>query len=380
MESPVLKSEKRFEIIVDEGRTEIRLKGKMDAQTSPKFLEKLQLHILSRPPTAVSVNLSDVTYFDDFGAFVLLELKRLILSRGGTFSLVNSRTNITELLSLVKFDSLPNETSIHETRPQKNLFVRIGETTISESLDIRFMISFIGSVLLSCLHVFRYPRKLRLEDTITHMKQTGVDAVPVVALISFLLGLIMAFMSSLQLQQFGANIYVASLVAFAMVSELGPIMTAIVIAGRSGSAYAAEIGTMQIYEEVDALFTMGFDPTLFLAVPRITAAVIVVPILTLFADLFAIAGGLIIGVFILGLSPSTYMFQTIEVLSLSDVAWGTIKSVTFAIIIAMVGCLKGFKTRGGAASVGGAATAAVVNSIFMIILFDSIFAVIRSYW
>ena len=199
-------------------------------------------------------------------------------------------------------------------------------------------------------------------------------------MISFLLGLIIAFMSSMQLKQFGANIYVASLVALAMVSELGPIMTAIVVAGRTGSAFAAEIGTMKISEEIDALFTMGFDPTLFLVVPRMIALIIVLPILTLFSDVFAIAGGLVIGVLMLELSPGAYIAQTIETLGMTEIIWSFVKSIIFAALISWVACLRGFQARGGAASVGNAATSAVVSSIFLIILFDSVFAVIRSYW
>jgi len=229
-------------------------------------------------------------------------------------------------------------------------------------------------------HIVVHPRRLRLEDTITHMEKIGVDALPIVALISFLLGLIIAFMSSIQLQQFGANIYVASLVALAMASELGPIMTAIVVAGRSGSAIAAEIGSMKISEEIDALFTMGFDATLFLAIPRVFAAIVVLPLLTLFADLFAVAGGLVVGVFMLDLTVGSYISQTLETLTLFEVSWGMAKSVVFAVLISWIACLRGFQARGGAASVGNAATSAVVSSIFVIILFDSVFAVIRSYW
>jgi phospholipid/cholesterol/gamma-HCH transport system permease protein len=212
------------------------------------------------------------------------------------------------------------------------------------------------------------------------MKKVGVDALPIVGLISFLLGLIMAFMSSVQLQQFGANIYVASLVSLSMVRELGPIMTAIIVAGRSGSAFAAEIGTMKISDEVDALFTMGFDPTRFLVVPKIVASVITVPILTLFSDLFAILGGLVVGVFMLDLTANAYMAQTLKTLSVFDVSWGFLKAAVFALLIAGIGCLKGFQVSGGAAEVGQATTSAVVSSIFFIILTDAVFAVILRYW
>jgi phospholipid/cholesterol/gamma-HCH transport system permease protein len=208
----------------------------------------------------------------------------------------------------------------------------------------------------------------------------GVDGFPIVALISFLMGLIMAFMSSVQLEQFGANIYVASLVSLAMTRELGPIITAIIVAGRSGSAFAAEIGTMKISEEVDALFTMGFNPVLFLVLPKLVAAVIMVPILTLFSDLFAIVGGLIVGISMLDLTVNSYVAQTIKTLKLFDVFWGVLKSAVFAVLITWIGCLRGFQVSGGAAGVGQATTSAVVSSIFLIILTDSIFSVLLRYW
>ena len=148
--------------------------------------------------------------------------------------------------------------------------------------------TFLGDLLTALLRSIFHPRSVRWDDVFFYMKRAGVEGLPIVGLINFLLGLIIAFMSSLQLKQFGANIYVASLVGVAMVTELGPIMTAIIVAGRSGSAFAAEIGTMKVNEEVDALVTMGFDPTRFLAIPKVLAAMLVVPVLTLYADFFGI--------------------------------------------------------------------------------------------
>ena len=165
-----------------------------------------------------------------------------------------------------------------------------------------------------------------------------------------------------------------------MTRELGPIMTAIIVAGRSGSAFAAEIGTMKVSEEVGALFTMGFDTTRFLALPKIIASVIVVPLLALFSDLFAILGGLVVGVFMLDLTANAYVAQTLKTLSLFDVYWGLLKSGVFAFLIAWIGCFRGFQVRGGAASVGEATTSAVVSGIFLIILFDAIFSVVLRYW
>jgi len=325
----------------------------------------------------VIVSLDNVTYFDEYGALVLSELKKLLAYRNANLTISDPKKWLGKDPSLVYFDAFDKISS--EKSSSGNFFVRIGDAILSRLFNIKYFTSFLGSVILSFYYVLKHPRAIRFNDTITCMEKTGVNAVPIVALISFLLGLVMAFMSSLQLKQFGANIYVASLVSIAMVSELGPIMTAIIVAGRSGSAFAAEIGTMKISEEVDALFIMGFNPTTFLAVPRVLASLIVVPILTLFSDLFAILGGLVIGVLALDLTFNSYITQTVKTLSVFEVVWGLSKSMVFAVIIAWIGCLRGFQTRGGADAVGNSATSAVVTSIFLIILFDSFFAVARSY-
>jgi phospholipid/cholesterol/gamma-HCH transport system permease protein len=293
--------------------------------------------------------------------------------------MVQPPQKVGEILALTNYEN-PELCQPLPVKKQANLFVRLGDAAIRQAYNIRYMISFLGSVALCIAQTAMNPQSLRFNETVLLMHKTGVDAVPIVGLISFLLGLIMAFVSSLQLAQFGAGVYVASLVALAMVSELGPIMTAIIVAGRSGSAFAAEIGTMRISDEIDALFTMGISPTRFLVIPRMLACIIVVPLLTLFADVFAIAGGLVISVTLLDLTPGTYISQTIKALSLFELLWGLFKSTVFAALIAWISCLRGFQVSGGASEVGNAATSAVVSGIFLIILFDSIFAVIRSYW
>ncbi len=263
---------------------------------------------------------------------------------------------------------------------REHFFARFGRKTVEVLRTSLDHAAFLGTVTMSLLAVLRRPWLLRGRDTVTAMARVGVDAVPIVGLIGFLLGLIMAFMSAVQLAQFGATIYVASLVALAMVRELGPIMTAILVAGRSGSAFAAEIGTMRVSEEIDALITMGFDPIRFLVLPKLVAATVVVPILTLYANVFAIAGGLTVGVLLLDLTPMAYMQQTLRTLTLFDVLWGFFKSGLFGLLIVLVGCHRGFAVRGGAESVGHATTSAVVTSIFLIIFVDSVLAVILRYW
>lgn len=357
------------------GEITIYLQGRIDSANASQLIELFGSLIKDRSPDSLTVDLKEVTYLDDFGALVLVELRDMMAASKGHFNLKNARE---EVLFTLSSETLAEAPALIKARPP-NMFIRFGDAILKYAADVKYLISFMGSVCLAFAYSFLHPKSLRVDNTFLYMQKTGVDALPIVGMISFLMGLIMAFMSSVQLQMFGANIYVASLVSLAMTRELGPIMTAIVVAGRSGSSFASEIGTMQISEEVDALFTMGFDPTRYLVVPKILASVFVVPILTLFSDVFAILGGLTVGVFMLDLTASAYILQTLKTLSLFDVFLGIFKSSIFAFLISWIGCLRGFRVKGGAASVGQATTSAVVSGIFLIILFDSIFAVMLRY-
>ena len=259
-------------------------------------------------------------------------------------------------------------------------FVRkVGQASLNIAYDFVAFVSFFGTLMVGLWQTIRHPRTLRGQDVLYYVQRAGVDGLPIVALIGLLIGLIIAFMSFLQLRPLGANIYVPALVSFGMVKELGPIMTAILVAGRSGSAFAAEIGTMVVNEEVDALQTMGFDPIRFLAVPKVLATIIVVPILTVYADFFGVFGGMIIGVTSLDLTVTTYILQSIKTIRVFDVITSLIKAAVFAGLIAAIGCQRGFQVRAGAQDVGKYTTSAVVTAIFLIVLVDSIFAIMLYY-
>ena len=357
----------------------LRMPERVNASNAATLTKKLLPIIRKQKPSHLLVDLQDTTYLDDYGVLVLSELRETVAGERGEFHLIGAGEKVKEILSILDFESSAEGPPIKKRR-QPGIFVRLGDSASKVLSDTNSLISFVGSVFLSFLHLCFHPRSLRSSETLLCMQRTGVDALPIVGLISFLLGLIIAFMSSIQLRQFGADIYVASLVSVAMTYELGPIMTAIIVAGRSGSSFASEIGTMKISEEIDALFTMGFDPTRFLVVPKILSALIMVPVLTLFSDVFAILGGLTVGVFMLDLTSTAYIHQTFKSLTLFDVFWGVMKSAVFAILIAWIGCLRGFQVTGGADSVGRATTSAVVSSIFLIIVIDAVFAVIHIYW
>ena len=357
----------------------IHFKDRLDVSNASPLTKEFNTLLRIHKPDSLVIDLDKLIYLDDYGVSVLVGLKKAMGNRRGNFSLANISEQVNEILTMHRFNELGQQpTSVLKT--SQNFFTNLGSSTFNIGSEIGFMLMFLGDTCFSLLTFLRHPGSLRFNDTVENMKRVGLDALPIVGLISFLLGLIMAFMSSVQLQQFGANIYVASLVSISMTRELGPIMTAIIVAGRSGSSFAAEIGTMKISEEVDALSTMNINPNFFLVLPRMFAAFLVMPVLTLFSDLFAIAGGLLVGVTMLDLTVSGYTNQTINSLTLFDVFWGVFKSGIFALLISWTGCLKGFQVRGGAAGVGKATTSAVVTSIFLIVMSDSLLVVILRYW
>jgi phospholipid/cholesterol/gamma-HCH transport system permease protein len=352
--------------------------GRVALDNLQSFTSEIQTRFRELIPASLTVDLAGVDYLDSAGALALMELEDDARGRSVTFKFVNLTDKARGIMGLIDLRALTTPPLITD-RQTGNILERVGESTLAILADFKRVLSFLGELLVALTHVFFHPRAVRWQDVLAYMKRAGVDGLPIVGLISLLLGLILAFMSSLQLKQFGANIYVASLLAIAIVKELGPIMTAILVAGRSGSAFAAEIGTMMVNEEVDALTSMGFSPIQFLAVPKVLAAMIVVPLLTIYADLFGILGGLIVGILGLDLTAYTYLKETQRSLTLLDIITSLIKSGVFAVLIAGIGCQRGFEVKGGAEAVGSATTSAVVAAIFLIIVTDSAFALVFQY-
>jgi phospholipid/cholesterol/gamma-HCH transport system permease protein len=253
---------------------------------------------------------------------------------------------------------------------------QVGEATEAYFAAVVAGLDFLGELITAALHAVRNPRTLNLRDVTFTMERAGADALPIVLLINFLIGFVMAYQSAIQLRQFGANIFVADLVGIAMTRELGPLMTAIIVCGRSGAAFAAELGTMKVSEEVDALRTLGVVPLRFLVLPRICGLALVAPLLTLLADGVGIAGGLLVAVTRLELTPAAFMNELRQSLQLSDIASGLAKSVVFAFAIALIACQQGLATSGGAEGVGRRTTGAVVSILFVLILIDAVFTVL----
>jgi len=253
---------------------------------------------------------------------------------------------------------------------------RIGTRAAADWTAIVVGLAFLGESLFALGALLRGRARFRLVDLLSVIQECGPRALGIVSLISFLIGLILGFVGAVQLEQFGASIFVANLVAIAMTREIGCIMTAIVMAGRTGAAFAAQLGTMNTNQEIDALSTMGISPTEFLVLPRMLALIFMMPLLTIYADLVGILGGAVVGVALLGLGPTEYFEQTRGAVGLASFFIGVGKSVVFGILVALVGCLRGMQSGRSAAAVGLAATSAVVTSIVLIIVVDGVFAVI----
>jgi phospholipid/cholesterol/gamma-HCH transport system permease protein len=360
------------------GLVTLSFSGRIDLETMESVDSKLDAFWESSHPTEIAADLSDVKYMDSAGAMLLLQLEEKAKDTGISFQFLNEKEKFKGIMNLLDMKALHLPPLISEEE-QNGFFELFGEASQRVYDDFIRVMTFIGELLTAMMHSLRHPLAVRWAAVFFYMKRVGVDGLPIVSLISLLVGVIIAFMSSLQLKQFGATTYVAALVGFAMVRELGPLMTAIIVAGRSGSAFSAEIGSMMINEEVDALTTMGFDPIRFLAIPKVLASILVVPLLTIYAAFFGIMGGLMVGVLGLDLTVYSFIKQTMDSFKVFDVVSSLIKAAVFAMLISGIACQRGFQVRGGAEAVGAATTSAVVAGIFLIVLANSAFAIILYY-
>ena len=271
---------------------------------------------------------------------------------------------------------VPEQKGVSQKKNRKPFLYMVGQSAALFGTSTVQMLSFIGAATLSFLNFLMGKARFRRIDLLLFIENCGADSLPIVTLISVLVGLILAFVGAVQLKLFGAQIYVANLVAIAMAREMGALMTGIIMAGRIGAAYAAQLGTMQVNEEIDALTTMGISPMEFLVLPRLLALVLMMPLLTLYSDLLGIMGGAIVGVGMMDITWVQYLTQTQATLDLTNISMGIAKAGIYAIIIALSGCMRGMQSGRSAAAVGDATTSAVVTAIVGIIVTDGIFAVL----
>ena len=274
--------------------------------------------------------------------------------------------------------AVPERKGARRAESHESFLARTGNAVIEGWQAVIEIITFIGESVLALMKFFTGRARFRGSDLLLLIQDCGAQALPIVTLISVLVGVIMAFVGAVQLKMFGAQIYVANLVGLAMTREMGAMMTGIIMAGRTGAAYAAQLGTMQVNEEIDALKTMGISPMEFLVLPRMLALVLMMPLLCLYADFLGILGGILVGVGMLDLSPVQYYNQTIDAITFNDFFVGVFKSAVFGILVALSGSLRGMQCGRSSLAVGIAATSAVVSGIVLIVVSDSLITVITS--
>ncbi len=329
---------------------------------------------LLRPPVAhLELDVSGVNGLDGGATALLLELRAEAAAAGSDATIVGAAGRVQSMLEL--YGAHPKRPSLQAPPAHIGILDQIGRETLS-LVNENNALDFVGDVVVAGGQAARSPRRVNWVDVPRLIERAGADGIPIVLMINFLVGLVTAFQAAIQLKQFGANIFVADLVGLSVTRELAPLMTAIIIAGRSGAAFSAELGTMRVSEEIDALRTLGLDPYQFLVFPRVIALTLVAPLLTILADAIGIAGGLLVGMLGLDLTFQSYLAESEKALDLWDVFSGILKSTIFGFTIALIACQRGLATRGGAEGVGRSTTSAVVTSLFAIVVIDAIFTVI----
>ena len=350
----------------------MKLSGRLDSASTPKLWRETTAVLEKQASSRVEIEAEQVEYCDGAGLGLLLDLARRQRDLGGELVVRGLKPEFRKLLDM--FDPADFDPSKRKKKRPAPMPEEVGRAVLAYVEDLVSLVAFVGELLLALLQGLRHPRALRWGDLLYAAETAGVNALPIIALISFLVGLIMSFQAAVPMRQFGAEIFVANLIGLAMLRELGPLMTAIVLAGRSGAAFAAELGTMKVSEEIDAMTTMGLAPVQFLVVTRVLAAMTMTPLLTVFANLVGLVGGAIV-LLSLGYPLVTYVNQVLGAVTYVDLLGGLFKSLVFGLIIAGIGCYRGLRTGSGASAVGESTTRAVVSGIVLIVLTDGLFSI-----
>ena len=350
----------------------LRLDGTLSIDTATRAYEDLGQ---MEPHLRLVVDMGGVTRIDTAGAWILSDIEKRLMASGGSTEIRNLSAEAALLLDSVR-RAMPKK---EETAPGPKGFLAFLETTgKAVSAGVAFLLEltgYLGLFFARLGRVIRHPSEFRLTALVAHSEDVGFRAVPIVALMAFLIGVVLAFQGSAQLQQFGAEVFVVDLIAISILRELGILLTAIIVAGRTASAFTAAIGSMKMREEIDAMRTLGLDPATVLFLPRILALLVMLPILGLVANVMGLFGGALMAWIDLGISPSMFRTRLIEGTDVTHVFVGLVKAPVFALIIGVVGCHAGMQVKGNAESLGRMTSNAVVTAIFAVIVADALFSI-----
>lgn len=353
----------------------IRLSGAWKLKTGLASATRVEKELEGYPSISrIAFDAQNLTAWDSSILAFLVQISALCRQQRLSLDPQGLPSGVQRMLEIAT--AVPEREGARQDATGASMLVRVGNTTIGTAESIVEMLAFLGEMTVTFIRLFGLKARYRASDLFLLIQQCGAQALPIVTLISFLVGVILAFVGAVQLKQFGAQIYVADLVGIAMMREMGAMMTGIIMAGRTGAAFAAQLGTMKVTQEIDALTTAGLSPVEFLVLPRVVALVLMMPFLCLYSDFLGILGGAAIGVGMLDLSWSTYLHETSKAVALGDVIGGVFKSSVYGVLIALAGCLRGLQCGKSSSAVGDAATSAVVTGIVAIVVACGIFAVI----
>ena len=331
---------------------------------------------LTPGPRRLVIDGSGVTALDTAGGWLIERSLRHVRAGGGRAEVTGLRDDLAGLLAAVA--GTDEQADVADHRPPKLIEIvnHLGAATFDVCRAAKELINFFGLILVRATGVILQPRRMRPAALVAHMENTGLNAMPIVGLLSFLIGVVLAYQGAAQLRQFGAEIFVVNLLGVSILRELGVLLTAIIVAGRSGSAFTAEIGAMKGNQEIDAMTTLGLDPVDILVLPRVIALMITLPLLAFFASIMGLLGGGLMSWVALGVTPYAFIEQFQLSIPIENFWVGIVKAPVFAFTIAMVGCYEGLKVTGTADSVGRQTTRSVVESIFLVIVLDALFSVL----
>ena len=363
------------DILRGETPSQLRCQGAWITRMLAPLEERIE-SLITTVGEDVRIDASALTAFDTSGAWLLHRTVLALQARGRTVRVEGLRPEFEELLRLVASRAPPAGAG---QAPAPSLLTRVGLAAWEGLRQALGLLSFLGEAATVLSRSIREPRRIRWRAILYNIQTAGFEALPITGLLTFLLGVVIAYQGAEQLRRVGANIYIADLVGLSMVRELAPLITAIIVAGRSGSAYAAQIGTMKVTEEIDALRTIGIAPFDLLVLPKVVALAVVLPLLTVYTDMMGILGGMIMARAQLQVSFATFVNRLDQAVSLTSYLVGIGKAPVFAVTIALVGCYQGFCVTGSAESVGRRTTVSVVQSIFLVILSDALFSIAFSW-
>jgi phospholipid/cholesterol/gamma-HCH transport system permease protein len=327
---------------------------------------------LALPPGQWTLRTDGVTAVDTAGALLLDRMIRRLRGRNIDISVEELPARHRDLLQLVHTE----QAGVAAPPCSLSAVERLGRTTVGTLQQAAGLLSFIGECAIQMLPLLPRPHRIRWHQVAIEMRRAGITALPIVGLLAFLVGVVITYQGGTQLQRYGANIFIVEFVSMTVLREMAPLITAIIVAGRTGSSYTAEIGTMQVTEEVDALRTMGITPFEMLVLPKLIALLVALPLLAVFADILGVLGGMLVADSLLGIGIPAFLDRMPRQLPDSTFWVGIIKTPVFAAIITLTGCFHGFRVRGSAEQVGRATTASVVLGIFLVIVADAVFSIV----